>query len=115
MDKILGDARARKAKELVQEYARRESNAINVVGEILGRAGLSMDDLLADALSQHLDEFERFDRLIASDEDRRNDALREIDRRDTLLGERLRRNVQEIEDGKFEEIEPAAHKEKTAA
>ena len=112
MDKILADARARKAKELVQEYARDESNAINLVGEILGRGGLSMNDLLADALSQYLEEFERIDRLIASAEIRRNAALREIDRRDALLGERLRRDVQEIEDGEFEEIEPAEKKRK---
>jgi hypothetical protein len=115
MDKILSNARARKAKELVQAYARGESNAINLVGEILQRAGVSMDDLLADVLSQHLDEIERIDGLIASAESRRNAALREIDRRHALLGETLRRSMQEIEEGEFEVIEPASDKGKTAA
>jgi hypothetical protein len=115
MDKILGDARARKAKELMQECARRESNAINLVDEILARAGLGMDDLLADALSDHLDEIEAIDRLIASTESRRNAALREIERRHALLGERLRRSLQEIDDGGFEVIESSPDKGKNAA
>jgi hypothetical protein len=99
----------------VQAYARGESNATNLVGEILDRAGVSMDDLLADVLSQHLDEIESIDRLIASAESRRNAALREIDRRHALLGETLRRSMQEIEEGEFEVIEPASDKGKTAA
>jgi hypothetical protein len=56
-------------------------------------------------LSSSLDETERLDRLITVAEARRNASLREIDRRRAVLGEALRRNVQEVEEGEFEVIE----------
>src|SRR5262249_25358228 len=58
---------------------------------------------------------ERIDRLIPVAESRRNASLREIDRRRAVLGETLRRSVQEIEDGEFEVIEPTAAEGKNAA
>jgi hypothetical protein len=38
MDKVLDDVRARKAKELVQEYARREPDAVTLVHKLLTEA-----------------------------------------------------------------------------
>ena len=66
-------------------------------------------------LSQKLDDIERIDRLITSAESRRNAGLREIERRRAVLGETLRRSVQEIEDGEFEVIEPTPAEGKNAA
>ena len=54
------------------------------------------------AVAKDLDAIERFDRQATS---RRNASLHEIDRRRAVLGETLRRSVQEIEDGEFEVIE----------
>ena len=113
MDDILDRARARKAKELVQEYVRREPDAVTLIHQLLTVAGESVDSLTADALAEHLDDIERIDRLTTIAESRRNVSLHEIDRRRAILGERLRRSVQEIEDGEFEAIEAKPPKERT--
>ena len=105
MDDILDDAKGRKAKELVQEYVRREPDAVTLIHQLLTGAGESMDGLTANALAGHLDDIEQIDRLTTIAESRRNVSLHEIDRRRAVLGETLRRSVQEIEDGEFEVIE----------
>ena len=66
MDQVLDDAKGRKAKELVQEYVRREPDAVKLVDELLTDAGVSMDALMADALAEKLDDIERIDRLTPS-------------------------------------------------
>jgi hypothetical protein len=104
MNKVHHDAQVRKSKELAQEYGRRESDAVTLVDELLTGAGTSMDTLFAQALARKLDYIERIDRLATIAENRRNASLREIERRRALFGEALRRNVQEIEDGEFEEV-----------
>ena len=115
MNQVLDDAKGRKAKELVQEYVRREPDAVNLVHELLADAGVSMDGLMADALAEKLDDIERLDRLTTIAESRRNASLHEIERRRAVLGETLRRNVQAIEDGEFEEIETTPAQGKNVA
>jgi hypothetical protein len=115
MDDILNGAEGRKVKELVQEYVRREPDTVTLVHELLASAGVSMDALMADALAEKLDYIERIDRLTTIAESRRNASLHEIDRRRAVLGETLRRSVQEIEDGEFEVIEMTPAKGKSAA
>ena len=115
MDQVLDDAKGRKAKELVQEYVRREPDAVTLVHELLTDAGVSMDGLMADALAEKLDDIERIDRLTTIAESRRNASLHEIERRRAVLGETLRRSVQEIEDGEFEVIETTPAQGKNVA
>ena len=115
MDEVLNDAKGRKAKELVQEYVRREPDAVTLVRELLAAAGVSMDRFMANALVQKLDDIERIDRLITTAESRRDASLHEIERRRAVLGETLRRSVQEIEDGEFEEIETTPAQGKNVA
>jgi hypothetical protein len=115
MDDILDGARAHKAEELVQEYVRGEPDAVTLVHELLSRAGVSMDALVADALTEKLEVIERIDRLATIAESRRNSSLREIDRRRAVLGETLRRGVQEIEDAEFKVIETTSSKRTNAA
>jgi len=98
---VLDDARADKAKELAQEYVRGERDAVTLVNELLTDAGVSMDTFMTKALRKRIDEIERIDRLTTIAETRRNAALREMDRRRAVLGEMLRRRVQEIEDVEF--------------
>jgi hypothetical protein len=113
LDRIERDARAYRAKELVQEYVRCEADAVTLVHRLLTDAGQSMDALMAHALTVKLDDIERFDRLTTIAESRRNASLHEINRRRAVLSETLRRSVQEIEDGEFEVIEtPPQPKEK---
>jgi hypothetical protein len=94
-------------EELVQDYVRRNPDAVTLIHEFLAGAGKSMDDFMAAALAKKLDHIERIDRLISIAESRRNSSLREIDRRRPVLGETVRRSVQEIEDGDFKMIETA--------
>ena len=101
MNDVLDDARADKAKELAQEYVRGERDAVTLVNELLTDAGVSMDTFMTKALRKRIDEIERIDRLTTIAETRRNAALREMDRRRAVLGETLRRRVQEIEDVEF--------------
>jgi len=101
MNKVLDEARADKAKELVQEYVRREPDAVTLIEELLTDAGVSMDTFLTKVLRDKIDYIERIDRLTAIAETRRNAALREIDRRRVVLGKTLRRSVHEIEDDDF--------------
>jgi hypothetical protein len=115
MDNIVDQAQADKAEELVQQYARGEPDAVTLISELLAGAGVSMDTLVADALVEQLDDIERIDRLTTIAESRRNTSLREIDRRRMVLGETLRRGMQEIEDGEFKVIETRSAKRKTAA
>ena len=88
-------------QKLVQEYVRREPDAVTLIDELLTYTGESMDSLTADALAEKLDYIERLDHLTTIAESRRNASLREIDRRRAVLGEALRRSVQEIEDGEL--------------
>ena len=73
------------------------------------------------ALRDEIDDIERIDRLTTIAESRRNASLHEIDRRRAVLGETLRRSVQEIEDGELViadgelVIEPTAAEGKNAA
>jgi hypothetical protein len=110
MEQILSRAQDRKAEELVRDYVRREPDAVTLVHELLTSAGTSMDNFLVDALALKLDDIERIDRLITVAESRRNASLHEIDRRRTILGQTLRRSIQEIEDGKVIESMPANRK-----
>ena len=74
-----------------------------------------MDGFMAHALAEKLDDIERIDRLTTIAESRRNASLHEIDRRRAVLGETLRRNVREIEDGEFEVIETTPAQGKNVA
>jgi hypothetical protein len=114
-DDILDAARASKVKELVQEYVRREPDTVTLISDLFTRAGVSIDGLAADALAKHLDAIERIDRLTTIAESRRNASLHETERRRAILGETLRRSVQEIEDGEFEVIETTPAQGKNVA
>ena len=98
----------------MKEYARREPEAVKLVNELFASSGQTMRDLMLKALSTKVGEIEPIDRLITIAETRRNISLREIDRRRAVLGEALRRQVQEVE-GEFEVIEKAPAEAKSAA
>ena len=114
MDEVLNGARARKAKQLVQEYVRREPDAVTLVHELLAEAGASIDAFMADALAEKLEYIERIDRLATIAQGRRNDALDEIERRRAILGVLLRQTVREIEDAEFKAVDTTPAKGKKA-
>jgi hypothetical protein len=98
MDHILNGARVIRAKELVKEYVRGESGAVALIDDLLAKDGTTIDGLIVPHLRAKLEYIERIDRLTTIAEARRNASLREIDRRRSALGEKLRRSVQEIEE-----------------
>ena len=112
---IQGEAMELIAEELAQKYARRKPDAIKLVDGLLAASAMTMDDIMAKALTEKIDEIERIDRLITIAETRRNASLREIDRRRAALGQAIRRNLQEAEDADFEVIEATRAAGKSAA
>jgi hypothetical protein len=73
--------------------------------KLLKKADLGVEDVMAEALSSKIDTFERFDRMIASAEARRNNALREIDRQRSALGAAVRQVVDDGEDAELRDVE----------
>jgi hypothetical protein len=65
-----------------------------------------MDEVMAQTLAVVLPSVERFDRMLASAEARRDSALRELGRHREALAAALRRATENIEDAEFENIAP---------
>jgi hypothetical protein len=63
------------ARNLAEAWAARERSAIKQVDKLLASAGLTMDAVMAQALSLKLDHIERIDRMIATAEGRRTVRL----------------------------------------
>jgi hypothetical protein len=82
-----------------------DSAARNEFQKLLQKAGLGMEDLMAEALSSKINTFERLDHMLASAEARRNNALREIDRHRSALGAAPRQVAVEVEDAEFRDVE----------
>jgi hypothetical protein len=110
MDVLLNDAKVDKAREIVREYAQRDPDAIALVDKQLEVLGTSIAAVVADAFTKDLADIERLDRLATIAEERRNASLREIDRHRLVLGEAVRRTVQQIEEAEFAVIEPTPNK-----
>jgi hypothetical protein len=114
MDYILKRAQAHEAEALTHKYGRREPATVKFIDKLLVAAGSSFGSLMVKALPEELENIERIDRLTTIAESRRNTMLREIDRRRVMLGQTLRRQVEEVE-GEFEVIEKAPAEAKSAA
>jgi hypothetical protein len=107
MDYILRCAKEYKAQELTQKYGRREPATVKFIDKLLVAAGSSFGSLMVKALPDELENIERIDRLLTLAENRRDASLREIDRRRAVLGQRVRKSLQEPEDAQFQVIEAA--------
>ena len=103
------------ARNLAEAWAARERSAIKQVDKLLASAGLTMDAVMAQALSLKLDDIERIDRMIATAEGRRNAILREVDRHRTAWGQNLRQAVQQIEAAEIKVIDAQPDTTRTAA
>jgi hypothetical protein len=115
MDHVLNNARDNRAEELVKEYVRRESGAVALIDDLLAKAGMTIDALIVPHLKEQLEWVERVDRLTTVAETRRNTSLREIDRRRSALGEKMRRSMPEIEQRELTLVETTTGKGKDAA
>jgi hypothetical protein len=92
-------------RELGQSWAAGDKGAQKEVARALKDAGLTIDEATAKTLECKIDVFERIDRMLASAEARRNNALREIDRHRDAAGAAVRQVIDEVEDAEFRDIE----------
>jgi hypothetical protein len=90
---------------LSQGWVAGDERARKKVEAILAKAGMTIDEVTAKTLESKLDSYERLDRMLASLEARRNNALREIDRHRAALGSVVRQSIEEIEDADFRDVE----------
>jgi hypothetical protein len=85
------------AHKLAQEWASGDPQAMERVEQELAKVGMTINSVRAQAIGREIETVERFNRLIASAEGRRNGLLREIDRRRGQFAQQLRQQVQKIE------------------
>ena len=95
----------RRLQELSSGWMAGDKSARKEVEAALHKAQLSVDDVTAKTLESKLDSFERLDRMLASAEARRNNALREIDRHRSAFGAAVRQAINEAEDVEFRDVE----------
>jgi len=93
------------ADKLARKWTAGSPAAIARVKKIMELQKLTIEDMQAHALAFHLEQFERIDRMIADLERQRNSALRELERHDLALGQRLRGKLDDVEDAEFETID----------
>jgi hypothetical protein len=96
------------AGDLAGRWAARDRGAIKEVDKVLASTRLTMEVVMARALSVSLDAVERIDRMVMSAEMRRNAALREIEHHRSCIAEALRRATDDVVDAEFEDVVPAA-------
>jgi hypothetical protein len=68
---------------------------VEEANKILADAGLSMEHVRAQTFSVKLDDIERLEHLIALTETRRNGTLRELERHQQMLAQKVRRIAQD--------------------
>ena len=86
------------AHQITIEWAAGGADAAVEVERLLASAGLSMDRIVARAMSNALHNMERLDRILVSVEGRRGPALRELDRHRAPLAQKLRCAIAQAED-----------------
>jgi len=94
------------ADHLSRRWASGDEEAVTEVEQLLGRAGLTIDTVMAQTLAARIDDAERIDRMVIIAEARRDAVLREIRSRRAAFGQALRRAGQAI-DAEFEDVAPA--------
>jgi hypothetical protein len=91
--------------DLAAKWMSGDKEARKRFDEILKKVGLGMEDVMAEAFSSKIDTFERIDRMLASSEARRNNALHEIRRHREAFGAAMHRAIDEVEDAEFRDVE----------
>ena len=99
--------------DLPGEWLAGNKNAEKEVAAKLAGARLTFEDVTAKTVEIKLDFFERLDRMMASAEARRNNALREIERHREALGAAARKVVEEVVDAGFTDLETGVVHEAT--
>ena len=86
------------SRQLASACIEGQAAARKRVDALLQKNRLGVDAVMAQALSQKLDDIERIDRMMATAESRRDKTIREIETRRDSLARRLRQASQEVID-----------------
>ena len=92
-------------QRLGKSWAAGDKKSRKEVMAALSAAGLTIDEVMAKTVESKLDSFERLDRMSASAEARRNNALREIDRHREALRGAVRQAIDEVQDAEFRDVQ----------
>ena len=92
------------SERLSQDWAAGAAKARKQVDAVLAGAGLSIEEATAKTFESKIEVFEQIDRMQASAEARRNNALREIDRHREAAGAAARQAIDEVEDVEYREV-----------
>jgi hypothetical protein len=96
------------AEVLAARWAAQDPAAIRNVDGLFATTGLTMDHVMAECLAMQLGAIEQIDRMAMSAEVRRSAALRELERHRAVLGEAMRRVVDDAEEAEFAVVAPGA-------
>jgi hypothetical protein len=92
------------ARELARDWAASYPEDMETVKEMLGYRALPYETLAALGWADRIDTMERIEYIIANVERRRNDALREIERRRSALAAAVRHATADVVDAEFEDL-----------
>jgi hypothetical protein len=101
--------------DVVNDWARRETNAVKWVNDVLKSADLSIDAVMAETMSDNLDYVERIEHMIAIAESRRDAVLYEIDRHRATIARTRRPRMHQLEQSEIEVIDVETVEGKNAA
>jgi hypothetical protein len=90
---------------LSKKWLAGDANARKEIDATVANAGVTLDEVTAKTFESKIDVIERIDRLLASSEARRSNALREIDRHRAAAGAAVRQAIDDVEDVEFRDVE----------
>lgn len=98
------------AEELSRGWRAQDVKSRKAVCELLTGARISLDEVMAEALSMKISEIVAFDSLIETAQGRRYAALEDLDRRHSALAQKVRRVTDDLEatEVKVLDIDPTA-------
>ncbi len=97
------------AKDLTDGWTQRNPRAVKEVEKALANANLSIEYVMAEALTLRFDALEKIDRMMMIAEERRDATLREIERHRATFGRALRSATEQSEDAEI--IQPSGEDE----
>lgn len=99
--RIGSELRGRQADRIARRWSAGDEDAAAQVTSALDAAGLSIDAMLAQAISNSYKTIEQLDRMLLSVEMRRSAVLRELDRHRAPLARKLRHAIAEVEEAEL--------------
>jgi len=98
------------AEEISRGWRAQDEESQRAVSELLTRAKISLDEVMAEAMSMRISEIVAFDSLIEAAYGRRYAAFQELDRRHSAFAQKVRRVTDDLEATEVQvlDIDPTA-------